>query len=261
MEPAGSIPEPPVDPDRGLSALPEASEPVQQTRVGVPGDDVPSEDQAPEEHVATEPPLVMEGLVRITDIDPDIVLDLKYATTENFTGQQLYGAPIGLLTLAAAEKLAKANRLFMERGYRIKVWDAYRPLSVQAILWELLPDRRYVANPKSGSRHNRGTAVDITLVDADGQELPMPTGFDEFGQAAHRDSAAMSEEARRNLDLLTATMTQCGFTTIGSEWWHFDDADWRGSPLLDVPLEAFAVAADEAHSASPDAKEPAQAVD
>jgi D-alanyl-D-alanine dipeptidase len=119
-------------------------------------------------------------------------------------------------------------------GLRLKVFDCYRPLSVQRKLWELVPDERYVADPKKGSRHNRGAAVDLTLVTADGGEVAMPTAYDEFTEKAHRDYQALPASALRNRALLERVMVKHGFVGLPTEWWHFDDADWEKYPVLDV---------------------------
>lgn len=184
--------------------------------------------------------LKIDGLVRVQDIDPDIVVDLKYATEDNFTGKKIYPHDVCVLREETAIKLAKANRELMEMGYRIKVWDAYRPVYVQRILWETVPDSRYVANPdKGGSKHNRGTAVDVTLVDMEGNELEMPSGFDDFTGKGSRNNKNMSENARRNMELLTEVMLRNGFTTISTEWWHFNDSDSDKFDIVDVNLEKF----------------------
>lgn len=182
----------------------------------------------------------IEGLVRVQDVDSNIVLDLRYATENNFTGKKVYPVAVCVLRKEAAQKLAAANAEFMKDGYRIKVWDAYRPPYVQKIFWNLVPDERYVANPnKGGSRHNRGGAVDITLVDKDGKELEMPTGFDDFSEKASPTNPNMSPQARKNVDYLTSIMTKNGFLSYEHEWWHFDDNNWRDFPLVDVILERF----------------------
>lgn len=181
----------------------------------------------------------INGLVRVDDLDDTIQIELRYATANNFTGKKIYPASVCLLRKETAQKLVKANKEFRKMGYRIKIWDAYRPLQVQQILWDLVKDSRYVANPQRGSKHNRGTAVDITLVDSEGNELVMPTGFDDFSKKASRDYEGMTEEAEKNLNMMTEVMLDCGFTTIRTEWWHFDDKDWANYPLLDIPLDEF----------------------
>ena len=126
------------------------------------------------------------SLVLVKNIDSTIVEDVRYATTNNFTGQVLYPSSKVYLRLAAAEKLAEANKYLKENyNYRIKVFDGYRPLHVQKIMWQIMPDDRYVADPKKGSKHNRGAAVDITLIDSTGAQLDMGTPYDNFTKKAH----------------------------------------------------------------------------
>ncbi len=184
--------------------------------------------------------LEIEGLVRVRDLDSTIQVDLRYATEDNFTGQTLYPVAICLLQRQTAEKLAAAQAEFLADGYRLLVWDAYRPLSVQEKLWEVVPDRRYVAPPDRGSNHNRGAAVDVTLVDRDGEKLLLPSGFDEFVPEASRSYPDMPAEARENMEYLTEVMVRNGFAPIESEWWHFNDEDAGSYPLLNLPLEEFA---------------------
>ena len=179
------------------------------------------------------------GLVRVEAIDPHIVLDLRYASADNFSGKPVYPVNVALLQRETARKLAAANAELMERGYRLKLWDAYRPFHLHQLLWELAGDKRYFfADPRYGSVHNRGAAVDVTLVDARGREVEMPTDFDDFSGGAHRH-APMSPAARANLDLLTEVMSRNGFQYIDFEWWHFEDISWWQYPLLDLPLELF----------------------
>jgi len=185
-------------------------------------------------------PVEVEGLVQVRDLDETIKVDLRYATENNFTGSKLYPFSLCLLQKGTAEKLAAAQAEFKKDGYSLKVWDAYRPMSVQEKLWEKFPDGRYVAPPETGSNHNRGAAVDVTLVDEEGRELSMPTGFDEFVPEASRSYPDMPDEARENMEYLTKVMVNNGFTTIESEWWHFNDEDVEEYPLVDLDFEKFA---------------------
>ncbi len=127
-----------------------------------------------------------KGLVEVRSLGSSIEVELIYATTENFTGQVLYNIQACLLRRSTAEKLAKANAEFAQDGYRLKVWDAYRPRSAQEIMWNVESNDIYVADPAVGSNHTRGASVDVTLVDELGNELPMPTGFDDFTEKASR---------------------------------------------------------------------------
>ena len=185
-------------------------------------------------------PLEISGLVLVEDVIPDIEIELKYATKDNFTKKQVYPYDICVLQKTTAMKLKKANEELMEMGYHLKVWDAYRPLSVQKIFWDIIPDSRYVANPNTGgSKHNRGTAVDVTLVDMGGNELEMPTGFDDFSDKAARSNKNVPETVKKNVELLTNVMVKHGFTTISTEWWHYNDSDSANYVAMDVELEEF----------------------
>ena len=183
-------------------------------------------------------------LVDITTVDPTIRLDLRYATPDNFTGVAVYPVARCLLRRDAAERLARVQRRLQADGFGLLVWDCYRPLGVQERFWALVPDERYVARPQrengrpvAGSKHNRGAAVDVTLVDATGRPLEMPTGFDDFSERAHRDAANVKPAARANAARLESAMTAEGFQPLPSEWWHFDAPGWQAYDLLDVPLE------------------------
>lgn len=167
---------------------------------------------------------------------PGVRLDIRYATADNFTKAVVYPAARCLLRPEAAAALGKVQADLAARGLGLKLWDCYRPLSVQRRFWELVPDPRYVADPRKGSRHNRGAAVDATLVDAAGRELELPTGYDDFSEAAHRASTAGSPAARANAKALEEAMAKHGFKGLATEWWHFDYAGWEKFPLLDVPL-------------------------
>lgn len=182
-----------------------------------------------------------ENLVDIQEINPDITLDIRYATANNFLKVKLYSVPRCLLRTSVAEKLSRVQEQLQHRGLGLKVFDCYRPLSVTRKMWEALPDPRYVANPARGSRHNRGAAVDLTLVDARGNELEMPTDFDDFTDRAARDyeGSDVSNQARQNSQLLESVMTQQGFIPLITEWWHFDAENWQDYPLLDISLEAI----------------------
>lgn len=171
-------------------------------------------------------------IVNVQSVNPHIVLDIRYATTNNFTGKKVYDSANCLLRASTARKLSDAQHELEQSGLGLKVYDCYRPLAVQRKFWSLVPDERYVANPAKGSRHNRGAAVDLTLVDRNGQELPMPTPFDDFTDKAHRDYTQLPPEALKNRALLEQVMTRHGFVGLPTEWWHFDDADWPSYPII-----------------------------
>ena len=183
------------------------------------------------------------GLVEPVLAAPTLVLDIRYATTNNFTGQKVYPSARCFLRADISKRLANVQALLRRQGLGLKIYDCYRPFSVQEIFWRIMPDNRYVLEPlrKNGvyvksSRHNSGAAVDVTLVDAQGHELPMPTGYDNFSEAAHRDSKKASAEARRNSELLEQAMTAQGFLPLDTEWWHFDGPGWQEYAPLDLPL-------------------------
>ncbi|MFN0247652.1 MAG: M15 family metallopeptidase [Kofleriaceae bacterium] len=174
-------------------------------------------------------------LVDVTAVIPDAVLDMRYATKDNFVGKAVYPTAVCKLHRNVATRLARAAKLLRAQKRRLVLWDCYRPASIQETFWKLVPDERYVANPKKGSRHSRAAAVDVALADADGTLLAMPTAFDDFSEKAHRKKAlagATGREARR----LDAAMRKAGFVGMPTEWWHFDAPDAAKYALSDVPL-------------------------
>jgi D-alanyl-D-alanine dipeptidase len=187
--------------------------------------------------VATFHPLSSDDpLVDVADVVPGVVIDIRYASDNNFLRRPLYATARCLLRASVARRLRAVSEDLAKRHLRLKVLDAYRPLSVQRQMWRILPDARYVADPATGSRHNRGAAVDVTLLGTDGRELEMPSGFDEFTIRAHRDYTGGTATARRNRRRLEEAMTRHGFVGLPTEWWHFDAPDWKRYPVLDRPL-------------------------
>jgi D-alanyl-D-alanine dipeptidase len=178
-------------------------------------------------------------LVEVATIDSSIVIDLRYATANNVFGKPLYPVAKCALRRDVAERLAKVQKRLRSQGLGLKIWDAYRPLSVQKEMWAMKPDARYVADPRKGSRHNRGAAVDVTLVDKAGYELAMPTPFDEFSDRASRTSMKGSADAISNRQRLSDAMVAEGFVPLPTEWWHFDSPDSLDYPVVDVPLESI----------------------
>jgi D-alanyl-D-alanine dipeptidase len=175
-------------------------------------------------------------LVDLAQVEPSIVIDLRYATGDNVFGTRLYRQPRCLLRQPVAERLARVQAILRRQGLGLKVWDAYRPQSVQQRMWAIKGGSRYLASPRRGSKHSRGAAVDVTLVDARGHELSMPTGFDAFTARASRRYHGGPPAFRRNRRLLEQAMVTQGFRPNPGEWWHFDDPHWRRYPLLDLPL-------------------------
>ncbi|WP_223302267.1 M15 family metallopeptidase [Flavobacterium branchiophilum] len=160
--------------------------------------------------------------VNIWDFSKDFVLEMKYATHDNFLKQQVYDCEVCLLRYKTVVALLQAQRYFMERGYKIKLFDCYRPLDIQKKMWKIVPNSNYVANPARGSVHNRGAAVDLTLVDFCGNELEMGTAFDFFGPEAAHDYQLLTEEALCNRKILKKGMELHGFKIFESEWWHYN---------------------------------------
>lgn len=182
----------------------------------------------------------MPELVKLSEVIPGIMVELRYATARNFTGQPLYPDAEARLIPATAAKLAAVQCGLKRLRLGLKVWDAFRPRRAQQRMWDVLPDARFVAPPERGSRHNRGAAVDVTLVRLlDGAELPMGTDFDDFTGRAALEFDDLPPEVVANRRLLRNAMEQGGFSGIRSEWWHFDDQDWQEWPLLG---EGWAVA-------------------
>ncbi|MGO8968486.1 MAG: M15 family metallopeptidase [Myxococcaceae bacterium] len=168
---------------------------------------------------------------------PGLVVELAYAQADNAFHRAFYpqGARCLLLRPVAA-RLARVAEALAKQGYRLKAWDCYRPHAVQWAMWALVPRRGYVAEPHTGSQHNRAAAVDVTLVAADGRAVEMPTPFDTFGPAAHHGASASAEVAARRALLLSA-MEEAGFKKNRMEWWHYEAPEAHGAPLLDVPLD------------------------
>lgn len=168
---------------------------------------------------------------------PEVSLNLRYATARNLAGRPLYPVARCLLLAPVAERIRRAAAELRREGYRLLLWDCYRPASVQKELWHLRPDRRWVADPARGSPHSRGAAVDASLLSADGGPVEMPTDHDAFVAAAHPGAVAgVSPAARRHRRILRRAMERAGFRPDRGEWWHFDAPEARGAPLLDLPL-------------------------
>ncbi len=184
-------------------------------------------------------------LAELIKLDPTIRPDIRYATPNNFTGHPLYDQARAFLQKPAAEALARANQALRAEGYGILVYDAYRPWSVTKEIWDSANDteRRigFVANPRVGSKHNRGCAVDVGLYDLEtGLEVKMPSGYDEFSERAHPNYAASAPGEIKARDLLRRTMEAEGFTVDPNEWWHFNYKDWREYRLMDIGFKDLA---------------------
>ncbi len=176
-------------------------------------------------------------IVDMKEVNERIIIDMKYATEDNFAKRRFYDSNTCFLRKSTAAKLDTVQKKLEGMNLGIKVWDCYRPLAVQQALWAILPDERYVANPQKGSRHNRASSVDVTLVDSKGKELRMPTGFDDFSPRAHHHYRDLPDEAIRNRELLKGLMEKAGFIPLPEEWWHYDDNSWVQFDILDVPFK------------------------
>ena len=159
--------------------------------------------------------------VRLADFSDNFAYDLRYATTNNFLKEKVYECAECYTRVKTAKALLQANEDFKKEQVRIKFFDCYRPNSVQYKMWEIVPNPQYVANPKKGSIHNKGGAVDITLETLEGRELDMGTDFDFFGKRAYHDNFDLPQEVLDNRKLLKETMEKHGFWSIRTEWWHY----------------------------------------
>ncbi|MFI5185661.1 MAG: M15 family metallopeptidase [Chitinophagales bacterium] len=179
-------------------------------------------------------------MVELKKIVPGIRYDLRYATLNNFMHEQLYkNGDVTFLRLPVAEALSKVQQELNAKGLCLKIWDAYRPYSATVKMWEPIKDDRYVADPKKGSGHNRGIAVDLTIIEKrTGAELNMGTGFDNFSDTAHQDFKNLPEETLQNRLLLKTVMEKYGFIALETEWWHFywSRADFE---LMDIDFKKF----------------------
>lgn len=160
--------------------------------------------------------------VNLNNYSKSFVYDMKYATTDNFLKAKVYDCAECYLRLKTVKALIEANDTFMKRGYKIKIFDCYRPLDIQKRMWQIVPNPSYVADPAKGSIHNRGGAVDITLVYANGKELDMGTPFDFFGIEAGHNYPNLSLKIKENRELLKKIMIEKNFNSFDSEWWHYN---------------------------------------
>jgi zinc D-Ala-D-Ala dipeptidase len=169
-------------------------------------------------------------LVEIKKVDPSIVIDLRYATPRNVTGHPLYRADMQALILpSVAQQLSGAQKYLHQFRYGLKIWDAYRPKEAQQLLWKFAQKDQFVANPERGfgSTHSWGVSVDATMVNDGGEEVTMPTGFDQFTAAAFWRYTGRDIFVRQHLTLLQRAMAHNGFYGVRVEWWHFTSADWK----------------------------------
>ncbi len=157
----------------------------------------------------------------ITRLDPTILLDFRYATSNNFVKEKMYDCGRCFYRPAVAKALVKAHKTLQKKGYGLKMYDCYRPRPIQWKLWNKVPDPRYVADPRKGSMHNRGMAADLTIVDKNGKELDMGTDFDFFGEEAYHAYTELPKQVLDNRKLLLNTMAAVGMKHTTTEWWHY----------------------------------------
>lgn len=176
-------------------------------------------------------------LVELIKLDPTIKLDIRYATKNNFLGRRVYKQARAFLQRPAAEALVRVHQSLRRQGYGLVVFDGYRPWSVTKKFWDATPEDKkiFVADPAKGSRHNRGSAVDLTLFDlATGKQVKMPGEYDEMTERSHINYACADPEAKRLRDLLRTAMESEGFAVYEPEWWHYDFKDWQQYPILNI---------------------------
>lgn len=177
-------------------------------------------------------------LVEIKKAIPSVVLEIRYATINNFMGQVMYKQARAFARKPVVEKLKLIQAELKKKGYGLKIYDGYRPYAVTVSFYEKATDKNFVANPAKGSKHNRGCAVDLSIIDLKtGKDVPMPTPYDSFEEAAAPHYSNLPAHIIKNRDFLINTMQANGFKVIYNEWWHFDFIGWQDYDLMDIPFE------------------------
>lgn len=185
-----------------------------------------------------------KNLVRLLDLDGDFIIELKYATTDNFTRQKIYKSSECYINKNTAKMLIQAKNIFKKDGYKVKIWDAYRPMSAQKALYDVYPVDDFVAPPPDFSKpivfrpsHMNGLSVDLTLLDQEGNEIEMPTKFDDFSEMASLKCDKIPETPRKNAEYLKKVMESVGFKAYENEWWHFNDIKTKPTPYSDIVFD------------------------
>lgn len=177
-------------------------------------------------------------LVEIKKAIPSIKLDIRYATKNNFMQQVMYNQARAFARKPVVASLKEVQTELLKKGYGLKIFDGYRPYAITVAFYQKASDKNFVANPAKGSKHNRGCAIDLTLINLKtGKELVMPTPYDSFSAAAAAKYASVSPEARKNRDYLIAIMGRHGLKVLDNEWWHYDFIGWQNYDLMDIPFE------------------------
>lgn len=184
------------------------------------------------------------NLIRLLDLDDDFIIDLKYSSADNFTGNIVYPFTECYIDAGTARRLVAAKNQAVKAGFRMKIWDAYRPVSAQQRFWDLFPDNDFVAYPPDmatltefRNSHMNGQCVDVTLTDPAGNDIPMPSGFDDFTERARLDCKDTVGEPRKNAEFLRDIMVSAGFTPYEGEWWHFYDHNAVPVRYSDIPAD------------------------
>jgi len=173
-----------------------------------------------------------QGFIRLDRAISSLIIDLRYASGDNIVGEPFYESATPWLHRDAVRALKKVVARLRDQGYRLVIWDAYRPPQAQWRLWHAYPDPEFVADPRKGSRHSRGTTVDVTLADREGKLLEMPTDFDVFTKRADHELDDLEPEIRERVEILRNAMFAHGFRGVPAEWWHYDLADWPDYPIV-----------------------------
>ncbi|QPH38005.1 M15 family metallopeptidase [Pedobacter endophyticus] len=177
-------------------------------------------------------------LVEIKKAIPNIKLDIRYATKNNFMKQVMYGQARAFARKPVVEALKKVQKELNKKGYGLKIFDGYRPYAITVAFYQKASDKNFVANPAKGSKHNRGCAVDLTLVNLKtGKEVAMATAYDSFSAAAAANYEPVTADVRKNREFLIATMKKYKMNVLDNEWWHYDFAGWQNYNLMDIPFE------------------------
>lgn len=178
-----------------------------------------------------------KALVDIQKAVPGVVLDIRYATKNNFMKQVMYPSARAFARKPVVEQLKKIQAALKKKGYGLKIYDAYRPYTITVAFYQKASDKNFVAHPKSGSKHNRGCAVDLSIIDLKtGKDVPMPTPYDSFSKTAAANYQDLPPAIKENRDFLIRVMEQHGFRVMHNEWWHFDFTGWEKYELMDIPF-------------------------
>lgn len=179
-----------------------------------------------------------QQLIELKTQIPDIVLDIRYATRNNFMKQVMYPQPRAFARKPVVIQLQKIQQELRKKGLGLKIYDAYRPYAITVAFYKKASDKNFVANPSKGSRHNRGCALDLSIIDLrTRKEIPMPTAYDSFAPEAAADYAQLPQKVKANRDFLIRTMQNHGFRVLKNEWWHYDFKGWQNYELMDIAFK------------------------